>query len=258
MPSGQPDDPQSRVPAAPTGHPAQRDQEALWQEVLQMAGTVETALARSVRSLCDGQPATADDVKADEQRIDRWEVRIERECLRILALYGPVASDLRRVAVVLKINGDLERIADLAEHIAKRTRKLAREGGLPIPPYLAELGEASLGLVRDGLNALGDADPSRARAVIVADKQVDRRLRSALKQMKQEIQQDPDKVDAFLRLMNTARDLERAADHAANIAKAIVFLKEGDIIRHTRTARPDAPPEPATGTDIGAPASPAE
>jgi phosphate transport system protein len=222
-----------------------------------MAATVEAALARSVRALCDGQPPTAADVKADEQRIDRWEVRIEQECLRILALYGPVASDLRRVAVVLRINADLERIADLAEHVAKRTRKLVREGGLPIPRYVGELGESSLALVREGLNALGDADPAHARAVIAADKKVDRALRSALKQMKLEIQQDPERVDAYLRVMNTARDLERAADHAANIAKAIVFLIEGDIIRHTRatTASGEVIPPPQS-TEGGSPAAP--
>jgi phosphate transport system protein len=150
-----------------------------------------------------------------------------------------VASDLRRVAVVLKINGDLERIADLAEHIAKRARKLAQTADSPpVSAALAELADAALGQVRDGLRALREGDPVRARAVIGADRFVDRRLRRALKQVKKAIQRDPEKVETFLRLMNTARNLERSADHAANIAKAIVYLIEGDIIRHSPRPRP--------------------
>jgi phosphate transport system protein len=152
--------------------------------------------------------------------------------------------------VVLKINGDLERIADLAEHIATRTRKLAREPDrMPIPEVLEDLGLAALSQVRDVLRALRETDSALARAVIAADRGVDRRLRAALRDLKEAIRRDPDRLETRLRMINTARNLERAADHAANIAKAIVYLKEGAIIRHRRETGFPLPtaPEPEEG-----------
>jgi phosphate transport system protein len=226
--------------SAPTGHHYQRDLDALWFDVLALAAAVEDALIKSVRSLTAPAPELVADVKADEQRIDHWEVRIEHECLRVLALYGPVASDLRRVAVVIKINGDLERMSDLAEHIAKRARKLTRAAaGTSVPPALTELAESALGQVRAALRALRENDPTQARDVIPADKKVDKRLRAAVKEFKQAIRRDPDQLETYLRVMNTARNLERAADLAANIARAVIYLKEGDIIRHADLHHPN-------------------
>jgi len=111
--------------------------EGLWREVLKMAAVVEEALRTSVRALFDGRADLAAEVAGDERQVNDFEVQIEKECLRILALHQPVASDLRRVAVALKINGDLERMADLAQHIANRARKLAGSARpVPIPASL--------------------------------------------------------------------------------------------------------------------------
>ena len=100
-----------------------RDLEGLWSEVLKLAAVVEDALNQSIHALCDGRIELADQIKLQKPAVDRWEVQIERECVRVLALHQPVASDLRRVAAVLKINGDLERLADLSRHIAKRSQE---------------------------------------------------------------------------------------------------------------------------------------
>src|SRR6516165_7537187 len=114
-----------------------RDLEGLWAGVLKLAAVVEDALNRSVRALCDGRVDLAEEVKGEERTVDRWEVQIERECLKILALHQPVACDLRRVATVLKINGSLERISNLARNIAKRVKKQAGDDGFtPIPQQL--------------------------------------------------------------------------------------------------------------------------
>jgi phosphate transport system protein len=210
-----------------------RDMEGLWAEILKMAAVVEVALQTSVRAFCDGRPDLAAEVRGSEQAINAWEVRIERECLRILALHQPVASDLRRVAVVLKLDGELERMGDLAAHIANRVRKLAR-GGEP-PPVSAELEALALeavAQVRDGLDALAKCDPTLARAVIAADRRLDLNHRSVVLQLKQDIRRDPDRINTWFRLYNTARNLERIADHAKNIAEAVIYLKEGDIVRH--------------------------
>jgi phosphate transport system protein len=209
-----------------------RDLEGLWGDVLRLAAIVEDALNRSVAALCDGRADLADEVRDGERAVDRWEVQIERECLKVLALHQPVASDLRRVAAVLKVSGDLERMGDLARHIAKRVRKLADDPlASPLPASLEALALEALRQVRDGLDALTRCDPALARAVIAADAPVNRRYRAVIGELKQAIRTRPDRVDNWLRLVNTARNLERIADHAANIAASVIYLKEGDVAR---------------------------
>jgi phosphate transport system protein len=210
-----------------------RDLEGLWGGVLKLAAVVEDALNRTVHALCDGRPDLADAVMGEERAVDRWEVQIERECLKVLALHQPVASDLRRVAAVLKVSGDLERMGDLARHIAKRVKKLTDDPlAFPVSPALEALANDALGQVHDCLDALAKSDPALARNVIAADAPVNRRYRAVLKELKQAIRNHPDRVDNWLRLINTARNLERIADHAGNIAEAVIYLKEGDIVRH--------------------------
>jgi len=210
-----------------------RDMEGLWSQVLRLAAVVEEGLDQSVRALCDGRVDLAEELKRQKRRVDGWEVQIERECVRILALHQPVASDLRRVAVVLKINGDLVRLCDLALHIAKRVKKLVSDPeAVPIPQGLESLALGSLTQLHDSLDALTQSDVSRAHAVIAADQQVDWDYRAVQKELKEEIVRDPDRIDTWLRLVNTARNLERIADHASKIAEAVIYLKEGAILRH--------------------------
>ncbi len=213
-----------------------RDMERLWEQILKLAAVVETALTTSVRALIDGRPELVADVRGDEADINAWEVQIELDCLKMLALHNPVASDLRRVAAVLKINSDLERIGDLANHIANRVRKLSREpNAVPLPPRMEELATAALAEVHDALDALARSDVDLARAVIEADRGVDKHRRAVQKDLKAQLKADPERLDGWLRLINTARNLERVSDHATNIAEAVVYLKEGRIIRHDRS-----------------------
>ncbi len=210
-----------------------RDMENLWRQILKLAAVVETTLNTSVRALCDGRADLAALVKFEEESIDRWEVQVERDCLKVLALHQPVASDLRRVAVILRINNDLERMADLARHIAKRARKLAHEPiGRALPRGLETMAHEALDQVRESLDALTQGNVDLARAVIAGDRKVDRHSRAVVEELKQAIREDPDRLDSWLRLINAARNLERVADHATNIAESVVYLKEGDIIRH--------------------------
>jgi len=218
-----------------------RDLEGLWAGLLTLAGVVEDTLNRSVRALCDGRADLAAEMKGEDRTVDRWEVQIERDCLKILALHQPVACDLRRVAVVLKINGNLERMSDLAWNIAKRVKKEAQarsnpgpgvEGAPPIPRQLETMALETLEQVRDSLDALAKSDTRLARDVIAGDRRIDRRYRSVLDGLKEEIRRDPDRLNSWLRLINNARNLERIADHATMIAEAVVYLKEGDIVRH--------------------------
>ncbi len=198
-----------------------------------MAAVVEDALSRSVRALCDGRADLAAEVKGEEREVDRREVQIERVCLKVLALYQPVASDLRRVAAVLKVNGELERISNLARNIAKRVKKLAGDPrAFPIPQAMEDMAMEAMNQVRDSLDALARSDADLARSVVAGDGRVDRLYRDVLKELKDAIRREPDRLNTWLRLINTARNIERVADHATNIAEAVVYLREGDIIRH--------------------------
>lgn len=220
-----------------------RDMEALWKQILKLAAVVEAALTASVQALCDGRVDLVAEVKGGEREIDHREVQIELDCLKILALHNPVASDLRRVAAVLKINGELERMGDLAEHIADRARKLAKQPeSVPMPARMRDLAQAALAEAHDGLEALVKGDPELARAVIKADRGTNRHRRAVQKELKESIRRDPDRVNTWLRLINAARNLERIADHATNIAEAVVYLQEGQIIRHDHS-RPQRSPE---------------
>ena len=164
-----------------------RDMESLWSESLKLAAVVEESLIQSIQALCDGRVELADEIRRRSRAVDRWEVQIERECVRVLALHQPVASDLRRVAAVLKINGDLHRLCDLARHIAKRVKKLAADPqALPVPqPSRTWAGGADQ--VHDSLDALTRSNVTLAQSVIDADQRIDRQYRPCVKQLKQEI-----------------------------------------------------------------------
>jgi phosphate transport system protein len=212
-----------------------RDLEGLWAEVLKLAAVTEDALNQSIHALCNGQGELAEEFQHHKRVMDGWEVQIEHECVRVLALHQPVASDLRRVATVLKINGDLERLCDLAQHIAKRVKKLTRDPkAFPIPQALENLALVALSQIRESLDALTQSNISRAQVVITADHQVDIDYRAVQKQLKLEIIRNPERINTWLRLVNTARNLERIADHAVKIAESVIYLKEGEILRHYR------------------------
>lgn len=233
-----------------------RDMESLWAELLKLAAVVEEAIDQSIRALCDGRLEVAADLKRRKRALERWEVQIERECVRVLALHQPVASDLRRVAAILKINGDLERLSELSRHIAKRVKKLSADGGVyPIPQALESLATAALAQLHASLDALTQSDVAGAQAVIAADQRIDRDYRAVQKSLKDDIIRDPARIDSWLRLVNTARNLERIADHAAKIAESVVYLKQGHILRHRP---PDSASEPRPGSSSSPVAPPPE
>jgi phosphate transport system protein len=217
-----------------------KEQQDLWNQVLKLSASVAAALTASVEALRANRADLAREVKIEEKVIDDWEVKIEQECVRILARYGPTASDLRRVIAAMRISSELERMADLAEHIANRVKKrVATAETAPVPGSLDALATAALALVNDSLAALTHDDVELAQAVIRGDGGVDRLRRAVCKELKDAIRQEPDRVDTWLRLINTARNFERVADHAVHIAETVVYLKEGDIIRHGGGARDD-------------------
>ena len=211
--------------------PQELDQ--LTSDLVALAEKVEETIRDSVRALDERLPELARRVITGDEVIDREEVRIEEECVRILVLSTPVAGDLRRVIAVLKINNDLERIADLAVDIAERAEELAGgPEGPPIPSVLISMEEQAIRMVSDCLNAFVGSDVELARSVLAMDDGVDRLYLLALDECKAMIRTNPDQVDAAFRLASVARYLERMADHATNIAEDVVYLMEGEVIRH--------------------------
>jgi len=223
---------QAGTSAVPARH-ALRDQEALWEEFLAMGLAVVDSLSKSVNVLCEGHLDVVSEVKSLERDSDRAEVRIEQQCLRILALFEPVASDLRRLATILKVSRDWERIADHSARIARRARKLAkRSAGVTIPEPLKTLARDVLAHVCASYDALSSRDANRARNVILGERSIDRQYRRIRRELKESLCRQPAQFDGWLRLMSTARNLERIADHTTEIAQTIVYLQEGIIIRH--------------------------
>jgi phosphate transport system protein len=224
----------SRSDAARPGGHAFRAYDHLWAEALNLAAIVEAAFTKSVTALREHRPELAADVKATKREIYRSEVEIERECLRILALYEPMASDFRRVVAILRINRDLERIGDLAARIAKRVKKLA---ACPDPALISEtlevLAQGASGAVRASLAALVEVNAQLARTVIAGDRVINRYRRTVNAGLKESIRRDPKRIEMWLWLSDIARDLERIGDHAAGIAESVIYLQEGQIVRHT-------------------------
>ena len=218
---------------------ALREQDALWADFLALASSVVDALEKSVQAICEERFDLIEEVENEEEYSDRQEVMIEQECLRILALYEPLASDLRRMATVLKVNRDWERIADLALRVARRAQKavafLLRRGHARAAQATGSrrAGPGSLVLARH-CKRRRRGGPRRDRR-----RQQDRRpVPRPAKELKAQMSQHPEQLDAWLLLLNSARNLERIADHAVGIAQTIVYLKEGVIIRHTPQHRP--------------------
>jgi phosphate transport system protein len=216
------------------GRHALREQEALWSDFLAMGQNVVASLEKGVAALCEGRFDVVAEVKELERDSDREEVLIEQNCLRVLALFEPVASDLRRMATILKVSRGWERIADLASRIARRSRKLAHDvdGAVAVPDSLKSLASDVLDQTRASYEAIAGRDAQRARTVIKDDRAIDRLYRRFRREAKDSLRQDATHIDGWLQLLSIGRHLERIGDHATDVAEAVVYLEEGIIIRH--------------------------
>src|SRR5262249_60793708 len=151
-----------------------RDLESLQRDLLALAASVEEAIHTAIRALQERDAGTAQAVIDGDTQIDQEENHIEEECLKALALHQPVAVDLRRIAAVLKINAELERMADLAEDIAERAAHLARLPAIPVPHGLQEMTDLTATMVRQSLDAFVNLDARQARRVCRLDHTVAR------------------------------------------------------------------------------------
>ena len=213
-----------------------RETDRLKRKILALGALVEESLRLAFQAIEQRDAAKARRVIATDMLIDQNEVEIEEECLKILALYQPVAGDLRFVAAVIKINSELERIGDLAENIAKRALDLLDEYPVPAPPTVAVMADRASTILEHALDALVRQDAVVARDVMVADREIDALYRQLLEELKTILRGDPEHLDAIVLLFSVARYLERLADHATNIAEDVLYMVEGEIQRHGHEA----------------------
>jgi phosphate transport system protein len=214
----------------------QRDLDELQRHLLTMAASVEEAIHKAIGALQERDVAAAQEVIEGDGQIDEEENRVEEECLKILALHQPVASDLRRIAAALKINTDLERMADLAEDIAERAVCLGRMAPIPIPKKLQRMTDLTATMVHQGLDSFVNLDTQQARRVCRLDDEVDRYNVEIIGELLEAMRGSPELVEPGMSLFSATRHLERIADHATNIAEDVVYLVEGEIIRHRPAA----------------------
>jgi len=231
----------------------------LKKKLLSVSALVEESIQRAVKAVIERNRDLALQVIENDAAIDDMEVDVEEDCLKVLALHQPVATDLRFIIACLKINNDLERIGDLAVNLAERGIKLAEHPPITMPFDLRRMQEVVRGMLRDALDALVNMDTGLAHGVILADDEVDAINRRAFREINRRIRENAAEIDTLIHYLGVSRHMERTADHATNIAEDVIYMIEGTIIRHrvmeygpsdeaaVESSVPDSDEEPGSG-----------
>ena len=196
-----------------------------------LAGKVEEAVNKAVQAVLKQDIDLAKEVYRNDNIIDRAEIELEEECLKILALYQPVATDLRYVVSCLKINNDLERIGDLAAKMAKRV-KIVTKSEVSVELDIPKMMKITQRMLRKSLDALFSLDAEQAKVVCEMDTEVDDLKSKTMEEIKNLILNDHQNIEVYLQFMGLARGLERIADYATNISEDVIYMLEGKIVRH--------------------------
>jgi len=210
----------------------QKEIDAVKKRILTLGAIVEARVQDAVRAIDERDAELARRVIDGDPEIDRMEVDLEEDCLKILALHQPVAIDLRFLASVIKINTELERIGDLAVNIGERAVFLASHPPVDVAFDFAGMSGQVKTMLKTSLDALVNLDLALAAQVIEADDRVDDINRAMYQTVQQGIRKYPDRVECLLHLWSVSRHLERIADHASNVAEDVVYMVQGTIVRH--------------------------
>ena len=205
----------------------------LKEKLLGMGALVENQVERSIKSLVDRDNDLARDVINVDHEVNRLEVEIDEECIRLLALRQPEAGDLRFITTAMKIVTDIERIGELAVDVAERALELNEEPILK--PYIdiPRMARAAEQMLKNALDAFVNRDSELARSVLGADDFVDDLNKQIFRELLTFMIEDARTISRAIRISYISKYLERVADHATNIAEMVVYLVEGKIIRHT-------------------------
>jgi phosphate transport system protein len=209
----------------------------LRSRLLEMSALVEDSVYRSVLALTEKDPQQSQKVLQNESEINHMEIEIDDLATRLLALQQPMATDLRFLTSAIKINNDLERMGDLAVNIVERALSLSNEPLMKPMIDIPAMASRVQSMIRKSLDAFVKKDPELARTVLVSDDAVDSLRDSIYEELIGYMEQDPKTVRQGINLMFVARNLERLADHATNIAEDVLFLVQGVDVRHHAEAR---------------------
>ncbi|MCM8529366.1 MAG: phosphate signaling complex protein PhoU [Lentisphaeraceae bacterium] len=211
-----------------------REISALKDRLLELSAEVEKSINCAGRALETFDENLACQIITNDNRINDLEVNIEEDCLKILALYQPVAHDLRTVIAILKVNNDLERMADLAVNICKYVMKIKGYGIVPVSPSFEPMFETCLTMVRMCLDAFMKEDIGMASKVCEMDNEVDMLNIKIISEIQEELKREEPQgpIDSTLFMLSVCRTVERIADYATNIAEDVYYMVSGKIIRH--------------------------
>ncbi len=204
----------------------------LRHSLIKMGGLAEAILEKSLRAVWERDESLAREVKIDDLEIDRLDLEIDEAVLRVLALQAPVADDLRSVIAVKMIATDLERVGDLARNIAKSALRLAASAPVEISPKLRGLAEDARRLLRHSLDSFSDRDAAKAEQVLQEDDRVDAEQDVVIRAAIQEIGSHPESTSQEVDFILIAKNLERVADHATNIAEDVILVAQGRNLKH--------------------------
>jgi phosphate transport system protein len=211
--------------------------EAVRSRVLQMGGLVEQQISRAMDVLTYGDLALADQVIADDHRVNGLEVAIDDDCTHIIAKRQPTASDLRMVMAIVKTITDLERIGDEAQKIARMAKHI-HENDVRLNARVADVRYAcniALDMLKTSLDAFARLDVTGAAKVVKQDAEVDERFRAILRQLVTFMMEDPRTISASIDILFIAKAIERIGDHAKNMSEYVVYLVKGKDVRHVTT-----------------------
>lgn len=209
-----------------------REIEKLKKLILSLSAAVEENVYKAVGALEERNRTLAEEVIQEDAKIDQMEVDVEEECLKVLALYQPVAIDLRFIIAILKINNDLERVGDLAVNIAERVCFLAAREKPEIPLDFLDMAEKTRSMFRKSLDSLVNRDSALAHEVLCADDEIDAINREMYVRIQDAIRKKPERLESLIHMLSCSRHLERIADLATNVAEDVIYMIEGEIVRH--------------------------
>jgi phosphate transport system protein len=215
-----------------------RDIEEIKELLLRMGAMVEDAIQQSIRALLERDAELAEQVIANDDRIDRMEIQIDERTIELIAKMQPAATDLRFVAAVMKITPELERIADLAQDVCERVIELTKEPQIKPLVQLPRLAEDAQLMVRQALDAFVRGDVELARSVIRQDDVVDQLTVDSFRSLLTYMLEDPRNISPAIRLTFIGKYFERMADGATNICESVVYLVEGKVIKHSPETGP--------------------
>ena len=206
--------------------------ENIKKRIFALGALVEERVQMAITAIDTNDSDLAEKIIKSDYEIDETEVELEEECLKVLALHQPMAIDLRFIVAAIKINAELERIGDQAVNIAERVGVTAKREQLDFYFDYTSMGEKAQAMLKMSLDALIHLDYDLAFKVVMMDDEVDKIKSEAYDKIKEAMVENPDKIGYLINLFLISRHLERLADHATNIAEEVVYLVEGEIIRH--------------------------